>query len=628
MKIPSNNLISLLRLLDGRMAAPDADLLRASLKSDPALKHRWRLLEKACQETEPQAQSAVLPLVEPETLAAFVEGALPADEAAEVEAACWQSTTLLREIRSVLRFRDEPNGIGSVPDQLTHRLLKQWPLTNESVKSTPVVLADEPRSVSLRRREKKSLGNKRLVKIVAGLAVCTLIAVTVIAFTRSITDQGRPVGKQEEPKQPDNGKGLLIPNPSPSPQPQDFPLVQDNHEPTKQPIFPQNRLDKVVDNTEQNNNVEMKQDDTGPTEENYLKPSPARPVVNWERVLGLLAIADARLGRWFGVESSAEHGHDAYISLPESWCESKTEGWGKLVLAADSMFSVEPPQAPADTSLPPRVRITVHYGRVGIHEMTPGQSIEFQVGQHIWQVKPLQEDTSLAIEVKEKGMRAAVVHGAAMIDGQELTRGQQVIWNPVNGMSAAETVRDTILWMEKPKRTATLSNSIRKKLLASDDLKHDLIELAGDKSSRNQGLLIHWTLSLFPLDSFEAAIQHPDPRVRHLAMNWLKTNGPRDIRCSRTLRALGASTGKGRRVAQLSEAIGFLHEGQPLPQPLANVLVACLRNEEFSIRTMAGWLLAASFGDRVPYDPSGNATQQQQASGAWMQILQRIYRAN
>ena len=103
MKIPSNNLISLLRLLDGRMAAPDADLLRASLKSDPALKHRWRLLEKACQETDPQAQSAVLSLVEPETLAAFVEGALPADEAAEIEAACWQSTTLLREIRSALR---------------------------------------------------------------------------------------------------------------------------------------------------------------------------------------------------------------------------------------------------------------------------------------------------------------------------------------------------------------------------------------------------------------------------------------------------------------------------------------------------------------------------------------------
>lgn len=105
-------LLTLIRLLEGDLPVEQGVAVRERLATDAAFLKRWQILANAVQTVDDElpegARPTDLDFADCESVAAFVEGALPSPESTAFEQQCWQRNSALREVWSTYRaFRAE-----------------------------------------------------------------------------------------------------------------------------------------------------------------------------------------------------------------------------------------------------------------------------------------------------------------------------------------------------------------------------------------------------------------------------------------------------------------------------------------------------------------------------------------
>ena len=105
-----SNLTRLLRLLTDVASAAEAQQLRSSMREDEKLMRQHDKLIQVMREPFSLGNSMLhLDHVDPEMIAAFVDGGLGTQDLTAFEQQCWNSESLLREVATAWRFEHAPN---------------------------------------------------------------------------------------------------------------------------------------------------------------------------------------------------------------------------------------------------------------------------------------------------------------------------------------------------------------------------------------------------------------------------------------------------------------------------------------------------------------------------------------
>ena len=105
----SSNLNRLLRLLTDVASAAEVQQLRASMREDEILKQQHdRLLQVMTRPFSLENSLLHLDQVDPEDVAAFIDGTLTQSEQVAFEKQCWNSDSLLGEVVAGWRLQNDP----------------------------------------------------------------------------------------------------------------------------------------------------------------------------------------------------------------------------------------------------------------------------------------------------------------------------------------------------------------------------------------------------------------------------------------------------------------------------------------------------------------------------------------
>ncbi len=627
----SATLLTLLDLLDGRLAPAEAERVRRQMERDSQLRMRWQELLTLCRAPDLIALLPHAASLDEEMLAAFVENRLEAEDEARVEAACWNDRSLLHEVCALRRHAKTPNGVGIASAQLTARLEAVWEeqQVDESDEEAAVELPSSLVAVRRTTRAHRPKRKRHLSSAIVVAAASLLLIAGYLAWNRipgpTQSDNTAPTvtptnheKRTTPPTPPDSNRRqrplpLLDTDPphkSSSPPPESAPveLVDQRPAPAERENDPLAWLDEP----------------DRPTRPSEKQKSAI--AVSWSRVRGVIAVLDERMGKWMGAATTVEHHPDNYMSLPLSWAEAEGEPWGRLVIAPDSMLSVESLGKATSASATPTVRVVLHYGAFGVRGLTPFQPLEVRLGDKTSQLRAVDDSSEALIVWRRQRGWLWVLKGSIQWNGTLVEKGQQMQFQngewgvPHVGSSAPK-------WLTRPDRAAKLSTALQRKLLASDDLLAEIHKLADSGSQRLKELALQWSLSLAPEDSVVPALRSSDAAIRIGAATWLVAHGIRHPPARRALIRLAHEVGQPRSVREAAQVIDFLHghPNTPLPQPHAERLVRLLRVPKPLVRSLSGALLAIAFGDKIGFNPFAPAPARAQAIRAWGQFIHRLY---
>lgn len=588
------DLHALLGLLEGRSPEAEGLRLRERLADEIPLRERWHRLRRAAEALDTRdATNGRHPAVNAETLAAFLEGRLPRDEARGIESIVWDSEPLLAEAISTYRFL-AGGARGPRPrPAATDRYLAMFPPSEPAGSETNVrtAIVEPPASVSeiepqvdepeprrrppvvARRRRTDPRSTRRHWVIVAIVAACGLLAaITVSLFQRPVD------GERDVPITKDVAPAPAPPSPEPP---------------------------RVVDN-------EPEEHDPVPT-----PPEPPRTfVVAPTNVVGALFVRREN-ETWRVAESDARIDGSAAFLVPDSSWAALDVGVAKVVLAGPTEVDVRP--STTDDS----VDVVVRGGRVGIVTSEARSPIRVRIESIDATITTC---GAADVSVVATGPRAVLrlTAGCVSIDDRvldqptSLTRNATTEWTPIAAIDGrpAWTAAPT----DAPPEVRRLAESVRG---VGDVFGTILASAESEGGDAIAPLAAGWAMSLDPDRAVERLVARADTDREDTLLFALARQAPGDPRTRRAWGAIAERIGDPDMAARLARWHALATSRRPLDMETARELLRGLGHSHVLVRSTAIRTLRAKTRVQQGYDPRGTPADRARAQRLWTMELRR-----
>ena len=634
----SCNLTRLLRLLTDVASAAEAQQLRASMRENEALKQQHdRLIQVMTQPFLLGNSLLHLDQIDPEIVAAFIDGGLQESERTAFEQQCWNSDSLLREVATGWRIEHDPNA--AEPLSLTGPSnSNEYPAVTEDSQAheagvATVSLRDDPvpeiEIVSLGQQKKRQGTQRQYRAAVLGfvtaavLAAALLVAWKWIARAEKLPGGPDPDRVVQQDKQPQNST------------PQE--LVQDDGAPKQdQEDAPKPDREMEVPEARPSNEVIVEVPDVKPAVPDAepgrrLGPGillpPLRSRINlanwldWSKVQGIAATKDASRAKWRGIEVPSNYAEGDAIpwvqvaTLPKSQLKGEDGKGAKWTVDANTNFKI------SQRAASPKgvVVCDLASGRLAIEKLGLGRTVYVCVNQEEYPIVVDKADTTCFLQRVGQDMVLGVFTGSMTFDGSEVDRYS---WRRIDMAGKAATFRpkEYDAWYNDDlKKEEDVPATLRNALNNAPDFLAQVIDVSRNGTPAEQVIGFQAILRVSaagPQTPTDAALRKmmgsQNEDVREALVEWLV------VQCKQNPR-LGLLLVK--RVARLQNVpadqtkmfegwFSAVARGNDYNNDLLTQFARSLTNQSLPVvRQTAKFFLEDYLGDDLPYNatkPGGN----------------------
>ena len=525
----SSNLTRLLRLLTDVASAAEAQQLRASMREDEKLKRQHDKLVAVMMEPFSLGNSMLhLDQVEPEIIAAFVDGGLETPDQAAFEQQCWNSESLLREVATAWRFENDPNS--GEPLSLLEPVRSSPvgevgldPQSGDPKDSHVASLRDpvpviEPFSLHQHQHQHQPQNHRhtRHSHLAVMLALASAAAVAAVLFgawkwsereettvpvelnPESVVQQDQAPGKSPEQEVVQNDSGDAR-----SEDPQNFLTPK----PEKQlpEVMPK---EEVIVDVPDGRPVVPDLGPGKPLDPGILQPSP-KPFLNlvawmdWSDVRGVAATRDAVQKKWRGIQLPGRYADGDPIpwfqvaTLPASQLKGEDATGATWTAGANTSFKIsQRAQSPRDG-----VVCDLTSGRLAIEHLGQGRTLFLRVNEQEYPFVVGEADTTLVLQKNGREMVLGVFRGSVNYEGGEINRRS---WRTLGMAGKVATLRPEKYdaWYNQ-KFSEEMPATLRKTLNSAPDFLAQVIDVS------RQGTLLEQTIGAQAILSLNAADNQP-----------------------------------------------------------------------------------------------------------------------
>jgi len=631
MKHSRDNLLQLIRLMDGLLPPEDEQFLRTKLVEDESLRKKYKRLSELCYvDSVDFVHTPTSSGIDEEVLAAFVDERLEDQDAERVESVCWESPSLLSTVVSTFRFvrRDFSEIDVVVPEQLTCRLKMLVPASESTADTLPAdTLEDDtgndltedtvfpgadshaiPFAVSATESARRK---QRSSALVAGVAVAIMAAMAIGVWylverdtdRSQIVDDKAPQPRTEQPLE-DN----VSPAPQQKPPGTNVVKVEDN-----QPEKPAPRPEKIVPTPR-----------VPPVVHQRPKPVPRSPrrdrSIQWVQTAGVIARRDAGSRKWVGLEyGTPGNGTTTYSALPGSWAEAEFQQGFSLVLDADTEVRI-PENVPADTL----VDLELSYGRLALRSLDQDQIVRVHLGPVTWILKAVKGQASLGLVWSATRPTLFVTAGTVAVEDRQFSRGREVAWS--NGaFQKASSLNIATNWTKGPPDTDMLDAEWRRTMKLSDDLQATLLQF--QRAQGPAGLAsVKWQCALSGGQYVPRILGVKSARMRNLAVQWMLSLQPGDKRLQPVLDAVARQAQDPKLATQIRGWLRAARDPKKITPQVLTQMARQLNHNRLGIRHIADQLLRKVTGRTTSYRPDAPPAQRQRLVLQWTTIVRHLTR--
>ena len=390
MTVPSSNLLLLLRLLDNDLPAAIAAQVRARFEKDSVLASQYQRIQiiDAEQYTAEQLLQDV-DVIDPDQAAAFVEGALSAEEEISFEEHCWQCDAALRELISLRRGADSISPLTDLGFQVTdaqrqaQQLLAEEATSSNEDSITQLPAFRPPPPVSVHRRTR---GDQKFVVVVT----LAIVVAAILVVGSSLQDDQETKTVQPAPEVRET-QGLPPNDVAP---PQD--IAHQSEEKYQGPPVKKDDSEPIM--------VAPVDPDPNKMPDRTPEPPPLNEQksfwVSWSDISGVSAVRSTSSQRWVGISSPPatkfwmEDQKAQLITLSWSRLFGQLAGGAALIVDAESLLQISSiPESETRTSKGTGIMLDVSRGRVAVSGLHAGQQLLVQVGKEVLQLHADEEST-------------------------------------------------------------------------------------------------------------------------------------------------------------------------------------------------------------------------------------------
>ena len=581
----NTHLLTLIKLLEGRLSDAEGVAVREQLAADSVLLQRWKMLSRIYEAQASPDNSSGNEVPDAESVAAFVEERMNADDCAVFESNCWRNTAALREVISAWQAahtdaastgvsQQDAQYVAQVSQRMREFALEQCPPVESALSADRYFQKIEDRfqpNIHSTTRDSseaeagfseqlsgraisppRSIRNSRR-KVQWQRWIYATAAVIMIGFpvyftffhnaeNRSITKNpasGSPPSISTTPgsetEQP--VKGESIP---------ELVVVPD----TKQTISPPQRLPGTIPVTpamDRQNDAPPVVAKKGPTAEAVSKLTLQ---ISWTRLSGIIGSRNEDTSPWKGILAGAPKKRIEIDSeqklelrtLPFSWLQGKIEsGAGapgpELVLDADSEIQItmrgvknQDETKPGDhtlASLQTVIDLDLITGKVAISDLQSGDVLKFQDQRQEWLVQVKQAGTSVGfLQLDENRREIMAFSGEVHVSSPQSEQGislqaDQMLVMKDQNIVAPVRITRKQRWRTDPPPALKFSKSYLEQMNQSDDLLVSLLSAPPGKTGLELLASTNLGFVLDPVASVPQAAYSSSEVQRTAAIEWL-----------------------------------------------------------------------------------------------------------
>lgn len=489
---PRSDLRLLLQLMEGTIPSTDRAALRERMSNEKRLRNQWQQLNSIA----PDLANASQTTTSPNTVAAFLSGAMSIEDELAFESHCWESKAALLELVQLTVPPVEP--VEEVDQALTDRLLKLGPKPVTPTPPEPRVRNTAPAERSQRDRTKPD-ATKWLIAGMAGIIAALVVA--IIWVWQPAPDPEITNGEQVPPKQEFAEQKQMPLQEAP-----DVPLLEEVPKtfPPKT-ISPEDKA--VVETPPATRDV--------PPE---VQPPKAPTVVaaKWD-VNGVMGARRGPRSPWRGLNFEPHPVGSGFLTLPSTRAVTKGPGNLELVLGEETQIAGFSWQKNRDNQV--EAEVTVIGGRVAYRGLKAGDVVRFLVTGHAWEAKAHQDETEVSLSMLALDPRLTVHQGAVDVNDRRIKRNRYVDFTKPREVEQVERAdRNRYDWVQTAYSSSKVPADIRAAWLVSDNLRRDVLQ--------SKQLDARGTLMFAPVKSVYRLLNSADTTERAAALRWLVNNPP------------------------------------------------------------------------------------------------------
>lgn len=541
------HLLTLIQLLEGMLPAEQGAAVRERLAEDADLREHFRLLSEAVEPPTSPADAESLDFRDLETAAAFVEGRLTTDEAAEFESRCWRSPSLLRETVAAFRATMSVPSDVAIPHGVRERM---FDVIGTELGRHPIVPSDDAKTNGrpLRERSGRTATRKRPMRrngslppvpqqaaspsspagsrrtltatIVGTVVLLAIAAVAIIVSNRDPDADSKPTAKT-------NGQS---PNDVVRENDDHGPVPRKSYVPDPGPSYPPPKRDPAIAKRPQGKRM--------------IDPSPRKPktpagrvfaTIHYGDVYGVVGRRSDDAGKWQGVLYSDDGTPDdkpvTLRTLPTSWMRAKFSTGLEFVLDADSEVRISSRSLPREpkTSV---IAIDVRRGRVALLGLKRNDRIRLlhaagnREAARRLTMRAMVAATAVGFVRDEETPGDVVVwDGGVDLGSRKVDGGHRFRWNGRQlGRPEKSTGKDE--WRTRPLRRPALRAAFYNRFNRSPDLMRSLAATPRGVSRKDLLAATNLSFSLDPLNAIPAATTSRIEFRRVAALHWLLRADP------------------------------------------------------------------------------------------------------
>lgn len=549
----ASNLTCLLRLLADEASAAESQQLQVRMREDEVLKIQYeKLIQVTTQPISIEQSLLHVHQVDPELIAAFIDGGLSAREQVAFERQCWNSDSLLREVAAAWQLEvetgpaDRPrNGsvatlnsslsAGKSSAQMTNTVA-----TGKSVADVvPVIDARSPQPLQPSRRSRRFEQH-----VWVALASAVVISGVLFGAWKLLTSEhelpGAPDDRQVvEQKLDSPGDDLerVVQDTQPEAVP-DLESLPDSQPDSELPRMRQ--PDRAIVEAPNINQPEINPDPIIPPRPDLEQPpsqvSNVAEWLAWSKVDGIAATRNAENSKWRGIESPNNYVKGE--SIP--WVQVATFDASRLqgdarngsTWTADANTSFRISQHRASTPLEASnqggvVVCELLLGKLAIENLVEGQSLYLRINARNFKVNIDEQGTTLVVYRNAKGTVLGVFGGAVSSGSEVVTRQA---WKQIDAAGKIVTWRPESYdaWYNVPIRKQAAPATLRNALNGAPDFLAQAIDIGRTGTSLEKSIVANAILQCSASDTkppnerqLRMMLNSPDESVRATLVRWL-----------------------------------------------------------------------------------------------------------
>lgn len=637
----SSNLNRLLRLLTDVAPAAEVQQLRASMREDEILKQQHdRLLQVMTRPFSLENSLLHLDQVDPEDVAAFIDGTLTQSEQVAFEKQCWNSDSLLGEVVAGWRLQNDPQAhesqaVGAVsPTQSRYAGVDRGMSGDPQVggKSSeqltpPCDHVPQIEAVSLHRQKVKRGTRGAYRGAMLALVTAAIIVAVLVGAWKWIAPAGnlpREIDPERIVQQEKEAEGSsqqdVVQNDAEDGSPLDQPSPPGAGPEIPRPKVPPPEITPPSNGLVEGPDVEpMRPDESQRPQGPGILLPPSQPRINlakwldWSDVQGIAATKDAAGEQWRGINVPKSYAQDDAIPWVQvaTFSDSQLKGedvpGAKWIADANTSFRIS---QRADSSKGVVVFDLVS-GRLAIENLASGRTLYLKVNQQEYQLVVDKADTTLVVQHLGRDTLFGVFQGGVTYDGNVMDRGS---WRAVDmtGKVASFKKKGETGWFKKDV-VNDFPATLRDKLNNAPNFLAQVIDASRNGTQTEQEIAARAMLCVSAADN-EApsdgalrkmmASQHEE--IRAALVEWIAAQCLENPRFGMMMvqRVARLQTVPANQVKSLQDWFAAYARGTQFNSTLLNQMTGSLTTQSKPVvRQAAKFFLEQYLGRTIPYNP-------------------------